>query len=62
MSSMIPGANIEQSLNLAIEALGINQHHDAVTGTAKQHVSNDYYRILSDAVQAEEEIFKAAAK
>jgi alpha-mannosidase len=24
------------------DALGVVQHHDAVSGTAKQHVSNDY--------------------
>ena len=28
------------------DALGISQHHDAVSGTAKQHVADDYSRRL----------------
>jgi len=30
-------------------AIGLTQHHDAVTGTEKQHVVDDYNRRLSDA-------------
>lgn len=33
-------------------AMGIMQHHDAVTGTEKQHVANDYERILHQAISA----------
>lgn len=29
------------------DALAIAQHHDAVTGTEKQHVANDYSKQLS---------------
>ena len=32
------------------DALGIVQHHDAVSGTAKQHVANDYSRRLQAGV------------
>lgn len=28
------------------DALGVAQHHDAVSGTAKQHVANDYSKRL----------------
>ncbi|KRT79199.1 glycoside hydrolase [Oryctes borbonicus] len=34
-------------LNALREAMGIMQHHDAVTGTEKQHVAFDYARLLS---------------
>eukprot|EP01083_Nonionella_stella_P296767 1008069_1 len=30
------------------EAMGILQHHDAVTGTEKQYVADDYGRILNE--------------
>jgi alpha-mannosidase len=29
------------------DSLAIAQHHDAVTGTEKQHVANDYAKRLS---------------
>jgi hypothetical protein len=30
------------------DAMGLAQHHDAVSGTEKQHVANDYARHLSE--------------
>nr|XP_022902063.1 lysosomal alpha-mannosidase-like [Onthophagus taurus] len=33
------------------EALAIMQHHDAITGTEKQHVANDYHRLLTEAFE-----------
>lgn len=32
------------------EAIGIMQHHDAITGTEKQEVAQDYARILTKAM------------
>jgi len=29
------------------DAIGISQHHDAVSGTAKQHTTDDYSRRLA---------------
>lgn len=34
-------------LSWAEEAMGVAQHHDAVSGTEKQHVANDYARRLA---------------
>lgn len=39
-------------LNLLREAMGVMQHHDAVTGTEKQHVADDYSRMLSHAINS----------
>ncbi|XP_055640599.1 lysosomal alpha-mannosidase-like isoform X1 [Toxorhynchites rutilus septentrionalis] len=39
-------------LNLLRDAMGVMQHHDAITGTQKQHVANDYDRMLHRAIKA----------
>ena len=31
------------------DTLGVLQHHDAVTGTEKQHVADDYMRMANEA-------------
>lgn len=37
-----------EGLDILREAMGVMQHHDAVSGTEKQHVANDYARLLSN--------------
>lgn len=32
--------------------MGVVQHHDAVSGTEKQHVANDYAQRLSDGIDS----------
>ncbi|XP_037083658.1 lysosomal alpha-mannosidase-like [Pollicipes pollicipes] len=39
-------------VDLLRNAMGINQHHDAVTGTEKQHVADDYVQRLSEATES----------
>lgn len=40
----------EAHLNGLRSTMGVMQHHDAVTGTEKQHVANDYSRMLSRSI------------
>lgn len=44
------------------EAMGVMQHHDAITGTEKQKVAQDYARILSEAMEGGERIVSRALK
>ena len=37
-----------------MDAIGVAQHHDAITGTAKQAVSNDYSSMLHKALKSNE--------
>lgn len=38
----LDGCKCKEPLYLLDDAMGVVQHHDAVSGTAKQHVANDY--------------------
>ncbi|XP_049516029.1 lysosomal alpha-mannosidase-like isoform X2 [Dermacentor silvarum] len=42
----------EASLNVLREALAVGQHHDAITGTAKQAVANDYVKHIARGLNA----------
>ncbi|TYH29199.1 hypothetical protein ES288_A02G204700v1 [Gossypium darwinii] len=42
------------------DALGIAQHHDAITGTAKQHTTNDYSKRLAIGVTEAETVVSSA--
>lgn len=45
-------AGLAHPLEQVAQAVGITQHHDAITGTEKQHVANDYHRILHNAIHS----------
>ncbi|CAF4650839.1 unnamed protein product [Rotaria socialis] len=42
------------------EAMGLVQHHDAVSGTSKQHVANDYAQRLSNGIDRAIEVINDA--
>lgn len=45
----------DEDLTSLKEAMGIMQHHDAITGTEKYHVVQDYVRLLTSAIKTAEE-------
>ena len=40
-----------------LDELGILQHHDAIAGTGKQHVADDYMYRLDKAIKENQEIY-----
>ncbi|XP_065335492.1 lysosomal alpha-mannosidase-like isoform X2 [Cloeon dipterum] len=47
---VLAGSTETDGLNSLREAMGVLQHHDAITGTEKQHVAEDYAAILNKAL------------
>ncbi|XP_044750282.1 lysosomal alpha-mannosidase isoform X3 [Coccinella septempunctata] len=45
------GPEDQVDLNSLRQAMGVMQHHDAITGTEKEHVAHDYARILTEAIK-----------
>ncbi|XP_015121082.1 lysosomal alpha-mannosidase isoform X2 [Diachasma alloeum] len=54
--AVLTNAGDSKDLELFREAMGVMQHHDAVTGTEKQQVADDYARLLTDAIVRGEKI------
>jgi len=52
VESSKPSEEEDPRLIVAKRSLAVNQHHDAVTGTAKQHVTDDYYLSLHRGMEA----------
>lgn len=48
------GMDYSSNLTLLKEAMGIMQHHDAITGTEKQAVAQDYARLVTKAIKTAE--------
>ncbi|RXG61088.1 Epididymis-specific alpha-mannosidase [Armadillidium vulgare] len=46
----LTGSSADESIKTLAEAMGVLQHHDAVAGTSKQHVADDYYLMLTKGV------------
>lgn len=51
---LLNNKDFSSNITLLKEAMGIMQHHDAITGTEKQHVAQDYARIVTKAIHKAE--------
>ncbi|XP_055550779.1 lysosomal alpha-mannosidase-like [Wyeomyia smithii] len=52
LSTATRSSYFQNRLTVLREAIGVMQHHDAITGTEKQHVADDYARMLHVAFEA----------
>ena len=48
--------------NDLLDIMGVSQHHDAITGTAKQHVANDYAYNLYKSVHNNTHVYSLMIK
>ena len=47
--------DIRHASNSMLNSLGVYQHHDGITGTAKDHVANNYYKHLKESMETNNE-------
>ena len=48
---------IQEAVGEMMDDLGINQHHDAATGTGKQHVAGDYAHRLFEGMEISNKVY-----
>ncbi|XP_076174533.1 lysosomal alpha-mannosidase II isoform X1 [Ptiloglossa arizonensis] len=60
--SALTNVKYDEELEYFREAMGVMQHHDAVTGTEKQLVADDYARILYENIQQGTKIISEAIR
>lgn len=51
-------AEVLAAKQIMLDAMGVYQHHDAVSGTAKQYVADDYAYKLDKALKANNAVYK----
>jgi lysosomal alpha-mannosidase len=55
--SKVNGVDHDQDLSYLKRVMGILQHHDAITGTSKENVAQDYIRLWANGVKKAEPTF-----
>lgn len=60
LKTSLPGNALEEEQFTIQRAVAIAQHHDAVSGTERQHVTDDYSLYLYEGIQAAMKVINAA--
>ena len=62
-AALKPGTDMKEvttQRQQVMDVLGSTQHHDAITGTAKQHVADDYSRRIAEVIHNNSALFSDA--
>lgn len=60
LKTSLPNNSLAEEQFTIQRAMGVAQHHDAVSGTERQHVTDDYSMYLYEGIQAAMKVINAA--
>ena len=46
-----------EAKDVMLDVVGVVQHHDAITGTGKQHTADDYVRRIFNGIEAANPVY-----
>ena len=62
LSAASPSATTKAKVDALRRSLGVLQHHDAISGTEKQHVADDYAQRLAETITPAQDVVTEGLK